>query len=410
MTHAVNIAENIDWLEVYPDEDCDREREDPGLIEEWVKNKVRHELKQTLDTALEWERDEQIQAIRYERGSASRQDYRNGYRARELSTTLGSVELQVPRGRKGLKFSVFEAYQRRWQELDLLLLEAHIGGMSCRKVGERLAVLLGRKWSGATIARLKDRLIENLRSFKHQPLKDEYVALVLDGMYVKIRQCLDRKRPVIAVIGLRANGDAELLAMRVCYSENSMEVEGLLRSVKDRGLKGRNLEVVTMDGDKGLEAAVYAVYGNVRIQDCIFHRINRLHRNAQSKRRGRRMMTEASKAFQTSDLRARRRSLKQFCNRWREKEPKAIECFEFNLHRCFEANVLPVAVRTKATTSGLCEGLFKQLRARIKSIGAFETPLAVELYAFAIIAQKTWIAIPGRPKAAPILHPFTHYS
>lgn len=408
MAYAVNVAENVDWLEVYPEETFDQRRRDPHAVECWLKNKVRHELKQVLESALEWERDEQIQAVRYERGASDRRDYRNGYRQRELSTTMGAVVLQVPRARRPLKFSVFEAYQRRWQELDLLLLEAHIGGMSCRLVGDRIAALLGRRWSGATIAGLKDRIIEKLKAFRQQPLKDEYVALVVDGMYVGIRQCLERKRPVVAVIGVRADGHCDLLAFRVCYSENSTEVEGLLRSVKERGVKGHELQVVTIDGDKGLESAVCAVYGHVRIQDCTFHRINRIHRNAKNKKRARKMMQEASGIFAQDNPRAQRRHIKLFCDKWREKEPKAIECFEREIYRSFESQCLPPAARTRANTSGLCEGLFRQIRARIKQIGHFETPQAVELYFFAIVSQKKWIGIPGRAQAAPLIDAFTH--
>jgi putative transposase len=411
MAHAVNVAENVEWLEVYAQEgDFDQPQRDPHVVESWLKNKVRDELKQILEEVLELERDEQVQARRYERSAFDRCDYRNGYRERELSTTMGTVQLRVPRGRKPLSFSVFESYQRRWQELDLLLLEAHIGGMSCRQVGERIAGLLGRKWSGSTIAALTERLVDKLESFRQQQLEDEYVGIVLDGMYVGIRQCLERKRPVVAVIGVRADGSCDLLALRVCYSENSTEVEGLLRTVKDRGVTGARLQVVTIDGDKGLEAAVYAVYGNVRIQDCIFHRINRLHRNAQGKKRARTMMKEASVAFAETSPRQQRKALKAFCEKWREKEPKAIACFAHDLCRCFEVQCLPAPARTRCTTSGLCEGLFRQIRTRIRSIGHFETPSAVELYVFAIVAQKKWIGIPGRAQAAPLLDAFTHSS
>jgi len=410
MAHAFNVAENIDWLEVYPEDSFDQPRFDPHGAQEWLKNKVRDELRRVLEGALEWERDAQIGAVAYERGSGSRRDYRNGYRERELSTTMGSVLLRVPRGRKPLSFSVFEAYQRRWQELDMLLVEAHIGGMSCRQVGDRIAHLLGRRWSGTTIAGLKERIVEQLRSFRQQPLGDVYVALVIDGMYVGIRQCMERKRPVVAVIGVRADGQRDLLAFRVCYSENSTEVEGLLRSIKERGVRGHALQVVTIDGDRGLEAAVYAVYGHVRIQDCTFHRINRIHRHASNKKRGRKMMQEASEVFAQDQSRAQRRRLKTFCKKWRQKEPNAVERFERDIYKSFESQCLPPAARSKANTSGICEGLFRQIRARINQIGHFESPMAVELYFFAIVAQKEWIGIPGRKKAAPLLNPFTHGS
>lgn len=404
MAYEVKVAEKAEWLKVYSGEMLDQPREAEGVIQEQLKNRVREELKEVLEKVLEAETDEQIGAIRYERGARGRKDVRNGYRHRWLSTSLGTMDLEVPRAREvGLCFTVFEAYRRRWRELDALLLEAYIGGMSCRGVGQRMASLLGSRWSATTIAKLVKELEASLRAFRHHPLRDEYEALILDGMYVRLRQCGRRKRPVVAVLGVKADGRVDLLALRVCYSENSMEVQGILNNLKERGVQGSNLKMVTLDGDKGLEAAVYAVYGHVRIQDCVFHRIHRLHQNAQNKKRGRQMMTEASNAFSITDVREQRQALQRFCDKWRSQEPQAITCFEHQLERSFEVHQLPPAIRSKASTTNLCEGLFKQIRARTNKVGSFESPMALELFVFAIVCQKAWINIPGRIPAGPLI-------
>jgi transposase-like protein len=404
MTVAVNVTENVEWLEVEGREVFDQPREAIGIIQEQLKNRVRNELKRVLEQTLEAEADHQIGAIRYERGVLGRRDVRNGHRDRWVSTSLGTVELRVPRARKvELSFTVFEAYRRRWRELDGLLLEAYIGGMSCRGVGERVAGLLGGRWSATTIAKLVKELEASLLAFRQHTLKDEYEALIMDGMYLRLRQCGKQKRPVVAVLGIKADGSVELLALKVCYSENSMEVEGVLKDLKERGLFGGRLKMVTIDEDKGLEAAVHAVYGQVRIQACVFHKINRLHQNTESKKQGRRMMTEASTAFSKTEVRQQRKALRTFCNRWRSKEPRAIHCFEHQLERCFEVHQLPPDLRSKASTTNLCEGLFKQIRARTNKIGAFESPMAVERFVFAIVCQKAWINIPGRIPAGPLI-------
>lgn len=404
MPYAVNIPESADYLEVYADPSYDQPRIDPAAAQQYLKNRFRLLIQEELQRVLEWEAAEQIQAERYERQAPARQDYRNGYRSRGLATHMGMLQLQVPRARnRSLVFSVFAAYQRRWQEVDALLLEAYIGGMSCRTAADRLGQLLGIPCSGATVAELIRHLEEGLRAFRSQPLSDEYVALIIDGMYVRIKQCGPRKRPVVAVVGIKADGGAELLSFRVCYSENSIEVEGILRDLKERGVQGGRLELVTIDGNRGLESAVRAVFGLVRIQSCVFHRINRLHQNAKGKKRARQMMQEASKAFAVPDVRGRRRALKAFCHRWRPQESDAIRCFEDQLERCFEADVLPEPIRSKASTTSLCETLFGQMRHRLNKIGAFETPRAVELFVLATVKQKTWIHIPGALPNAPLI-------
>ncbi len=411
MAYGVRIAENTECFEVHNEEGIDRPRIDPHLVQTQIKLELRHHLKAMIEEIAEAEADEQIGAVRYKRGVISRTDYRNGYRERMLGTGLGLVEVRVPRARKTeLSFSVFTKYRRRWQELDELLLEAHIGGLSCRAAGERIAGLIGCSVSGGTIAKLKKALEERLRGFKHAELKDEYKAIIVDGMFVRIKQCGRQKRPLIVAIGIKENGEEDLLGMKVCYSENSVEVEGLLRSIKERGVRGVNLDVVTIDGDKGLENAVCTVYGSVRIQSCTFHKINRLHQNAKSKKRGRVMMKEAATAFSEDAPRKKRQSLLKFCDKWREEEPVAIELFEKSLHRCFEADCLPKEIRSKATTTGHCENFFKQLRARLNQIGAFESPLSVETYVYGIMCQKKWVNIPGRAIGDPLLSKCTHSS
>ena len=280
--------------------------------------------------------------------------------------------------------------------------------MSCRASGQRLGRLLGCSYSGTTVAKLGRVLEEQLQQFKFTALEDIYEAIIVDGMYVRIKQCGKQKRPVIAVVGVKSDGTIDLLGLRVCYSENSTEVEGLLRSIRDRGVRGTRLKVVTIDGDKGLEAAVCAVYGNVRIQDCVFHRLNRLHQNAASKKNGRRMMQEGAEAFKETNPLNQRKALKLFADKWRQREPTAIKCFEYRLERCFEVNALSPQLRSKASTTNLCEGLFSQVRSRINQIGAFDNPVAVEKFVFAVICQKAWINVPGRISNSPLLADFTH--
>ncbi len=201
MTYKVNITENTDLFEVYNDDIFDQRPIDAYQMQEEIKNKIRVSTKLLLEDIALAEADEQIGAIRYSSNSLSRNDYRNGFRERTVSTSMGRFTVKVPRVRGlSLSFSIFERYKRKWRELDQILLDAHIGGLSCRDAGERLAKLLGCEFSGATIAKLKDNLKDKLKQFKNMPLEDKYVAIILDGMFVRIKQCGHQKRPLIAVI------------------------------------------------------------------------------------------------------------------------------------------------------------------------------------------------------------------
>jgi len=407
MAYEVNVAENADVFEVYNTKVFDQAPIDPNQVQTLLKAEINHRVQTMLNQLLIREADSQLPVGRYERRD-ERLGYRNGYYRRGLTTSFGQFELCVPRAREErLRFKTFEAYRRRWREIDQVFLEAFIGGMSSRGVADRLARVMGTSSSATTVVGLMQAVDEEIRDFRMRPLTDEYVGLIMDGMYIRIKPCGKRKRPVVVIIGLKPDGDYDLLAFRVCYSENSTEVEGLLRDLKNRGLGGRNLAVITLDGDKGLEAAVLAVYPYVRIQDCVFHKINRLHRHAVSKKRGKKMMQEASAAFADKSLRYQQRALAAFCARWKSQEPYAIERFEERLDKCFEVYALPESLRSRASTTGACETLFSQLRIRLRGIGAFESPRSVDRYVFALIKRKEWIHFPGQIQNQHLLK-FTH--
>lgn len=408
MTYRLNLPENAPVWELQAADSFDQPRIDPAQAQAFLQAKLREEAKTMLENILLSEAEEQLAAAAYERAPGVRVDVRNGYRTRSLLGSFGLIELKVPRARhRSLCFSVFEAYQRRWREVEALLLEAYLGGMSSRSVGRRLAALLGAGCSATTVTRLASALDERLGAFHTQPLEDRYTALILDGMYLRIRGLGHVKRPLVAVLGITPDGHPEVLALRLCYSENSTEVEGLLRNLRQRGLTGSRLHMVTLDGDKGLEAAVLNVWGHLRIQDCIFHRIHRLKQNARNRYRARAMMKEASDAFAQPDPAQRRQALEAFCARWKNHEPKAIRCFAHQLHRCFEAEALPGALRAKLTTTGMLEGLFSQLRKRLTPIGALKSPRAAERFALAGVLRMSWISIPGMKPDQPLLQ-FTH--
>ena len=77
---------------------------------------------------------------------------RNGYRARTLETRVGTVDLQVPKLRRGSYFPSFLEPRRRWEKAFVnVVSEAYVLGVSTRRVDE-LAQAMGlsgisKSWS-----------------------------------------------------------------------------------------------------------------------------------------------------------------------------------------------------------------------------------------------------------------------
>jgi transposase-like protein len=110
----------------------------------------------------------------------------------------------------------------------------------------------------------------NAGSLTDEPI----VRLILDGTAVRVR--LDRKATSISllvIIGVREDGQKVLLAVRNMGGETAEAWRTVLDDLVARGL--RRPEFLIVDGGKGLDAAIAALWDRVPVQRCTVHK----HRN-----------------------------------------------------------------------------------------------------------------------------------
>jgi len=109
-------------------------------------------LESVVNQVLHAQVSEQLKAAPFER-SEERLGYRNGYRAREMKTRVGTLELRLPRVRSGsFSTELFERYQRSEQALLLAMMEMVINGVSTRKVRRITEELCGTSFSKSTVS------------------------------------------------------------------------------------------------------------------------------------------------------------------------------------------------------------------------------------------------------------------
>jgi len=164
-------------------------------------------LEEIFNQVLLAQSSEQIRAEPYER-TEERTAYRNGYRNRELTTRVGTLTLRVPRHRNG-QFSteLFARYQRSEQALVLAMMEMVINGVSTRKVEIITEELCGKKFSKSTVSALCKKLDPIIEAFRTRPLKYHYPFLVVDAIYVKVRENgRVRTRGLLIAIGINQEG------------------------------------------------------------------------------------------------------------------------------------------------------------------------------------------------------------
>ena len=316
-------------------------------------------------------------------------DRRNGHYKRHLLTTLGDIELCVPRTRRYSPTGVLRAYARREAEIDRVILAGFVLGLSTRKVGETLLAMLGREISAATVSRVAKTLDIAVAAFHRRLLKNQYKALMLDGVVlVRKTGAGALRRPVLVALGLRHDGKKEVIDYRLARGESAAEWERFLADLYRRGLSGEGLDMICVDGGSGLIAALPMVYDKIPVQRCWAHKI----RNVLNKvRKADEKSVKADlHAVMNADTAMKARSAaRRFAERWGQAYPAAVACLRDDLDElltCFRYKTL--AERKAVRTTNAIERRFREVRRRTRPMGVFQDRTSMDRILFAVFTHE----------------------
>jgi putative transposase len=209
--------------------------------------------------------------------SPERLNQRNGYRERDWQTRVGTVELRIPKLRRGSYFPGFLEPRRTAEKaLTAVIQEAYVQGISTRSVDDLVRAMGMEGVSKSQVSRLCAEIDERVQtsSAARSRATGPLIAVRstwLDATYVKVREA-GRIVPVAVTIAVGVNGDGrrEVLGMAVGASEAESFWLDFLRGLARRGLRG--VKLVISDAHEGLKAAVAKVL-RATWQRCRVHTI-----------------------------------------------------------------------------------------------------------------------------------------
>lgn len=326
-------------------------------------------IRASLAVFLEQEVETLVGAKWYAR-ERGRRDQRNGSYVRQLLTSLGRIDVTMPRTREsGSPSEVLGRYHRRTAEIDALLTSAYVNGVSHRKAGELTEALLGERVSRSTVSRVTKRLDAQVEALRRAPIAGEHPYLYLDATFVDARWAR-KVENVSALIAYAVGpeGHRHLLGVALGAEESEASWSALLQELVDRGLTG--VRLVIADEHAGLAAAVRRWLPEVKRQRCTVH----LQRNVLVKapqRLRKRLAREVGGLFTASSLADARTQLTRVTARWCEHLPEAMACLTTGFAAAATFYGFPKAHWRRLRTTNSVERLHGEIKRRTKAVGAF---------------------------------------
>lgn len=326
-------------------------------------------VQQAMQSVLEMEMEECLQAGRYER-SEERTGYRSGYYRRRLVTRVGTISLRVPQDRSGhFSTQVFEQYQRSEKALVAALAQMYVQGVSTRKVGAITEELCGHEFSASSISEITRRLDEQLRQFSQRALEQEYPYVILDARYERVREEGNIvSRAILVALGIDWEGRRQVLAVEYAHRESHNSWKEFLLGLKQRGLHG--VRLVVSDDHPGLKAAVREVLTEAWWQRCYVHflrnALDYLPRKADDD-----CLQELRWMYERRDREEARRDLKAWLEKWAAKYPKLCEWVELNIEETWTYYRLPLAHHKHLKSTNLLERFNQEIKRRTLVVRIF---------------------------------------
>ena len=324
-------------------------------------------------------------------GQANR---RNGKTTKTVRSSVGPVEVEVPRDRQG-KFEprLVPKHSRDITEFDRKILSLYGRGMSVRDIQRTLRELYGTEVSNEFISRVTDSIIEDMELWQNRPLESRYYVVYIDALFAKTREsgAVD-KRAVYTVVGMAEDGAKDVLGLYVGQSESSSFWMGIFEELRRRGVE--RIGIVAADGLTGLPQAIEAVFPNTVFQTCVVHLIRGSVKLVPWKDR-RAVCADLKAVYTASDAKQAKKALDAFEDKWGTVYPWIAKKWRHRWDEWTPFLALPVEARKVVYTTNPIEGLHRRLRKVIKTRGAFPSDQALLKVLFLAVqdAKNHW----GRP-------------
>lgn len=352
-----------------------------------VKDLMKDLLQEMLDEELELE----LGYSKHDHKNKRTDNSRNGYSKKRVRSTLGEVEIEVPRDRKGeFEPLVVRKYEKDISNIQDLIISMYGKGMTTRDISEHMAEIYGLNVSSDTVTRITDKLLPIIKDWQNRPLEELYAILYLDAMFFNVKQ--DGriiKKSAYVILGYTVEGFKEILGIWIGENESAKFWLNILNELKNRGVK--DVLIACIDGLTGFESALKTAFPDAEVQRCIVHQIRNSTKFVTYTDR-KKFCNDMKAIYKASTEDAALLALEGFSEKWQNKYPYAVKSWEDNWECLATFFKYPPAIRKLIYTTNPIESFnnaAKKVAKRKRSFPSNEALLKV-LYLSTMDVAKKW--------------------
>ena len=238
-----------------------------------VQDMLKDLLGDTLQGMLEAELDQSLGYSKYDYRNKETDNSRNGYSKKTVVSSMGNIELDIPRDRNGeFQPQIVKKNQTDISNIEDQVLSMYAKGMTTRDISSHLHDVYGVDASAEMISHMTDRILPVAKEWQNRPLEKKYAVVFMDAVHFHVREDNRTvKKAVYVAIGIRLDGTKEVMGMWIGGNESAKYWLGVLNEIRNRGVE--DIMIISVDGLTGFVDAIGAVFPKAEVQRCIVHQI-----------------------------------------------------------------------------------------------------------------------------------------
>ena len=358
-----------------------KDRKDNSKLREMIKEYGIKDMKdvqefvkmltaETIQVALDAELENELGYSRYDYRNKKTDNSRNGYSSKTVQGSMGEVEIDIPRDRKGeFEPELVKKHQTDISAIEDKVIYLYSQGVSTREIQKTMQEMYGINVDDSRVSKITDKILPVIREWQERPLQSVYAMVVLDAIHYSVREDGHvTKKAAYVAIGTGLDGMKEVLGIWLGTSESSRYWLTVFNELKNRGVE--DILIASVDGLTGFVEAINTAFPKTEVQRCIIHQIRSSTRYVSYKDL-KEFTRDLKPIYRASSERSGLAALDDLEKKWGAKYPVSVKSWRNNWNELATFFKYSPLIRKLIYTTNAVENFHRQLRKVTKTKSAF---------------------------------------